>query len=56
MTKRVVILLDDATHAALVERQSETGATMSGQIKVAIRQWLAASQGIVADVQMREEF
>lgn len=38
--KRITILLDDATLGELEKRQRETGATLSGQIRVAINRWL----------------
>jgi hypothetical protein len=41
MTKRVTILLDDATLAELQRRGAETGATVSGQVKAAVKAWVA---------------
>lgn len=40
MTKRVTILLDDATYAELQRRGAENGATVAGQIRAAVRLWL----------------
>lgn len=44
--KRITILLDDATLDELEQRQRETGATLSGQIRVAVNRWLGAEVSV----------
>lgn len=44
--KRITILLDDATLDELEQRQRETGATLSGQIRVAVNRWLGADVAV----------
>lgn len=44
--KRITILLDDATLDELEQRQRETGATLSGQIRVAVNRWLGAEVAV----------
>lgn len=44
--KRITILLDDATLDELEQRQRETGATLSGQIRVAINRWLGSEVAV----------
>lgn len=42
--KRITILLDDKTAADLAAKAERTGATMSGQIRAAVKLWLAQSE------------
>lgn len=44
--KRITILLDDTTLGELEQRQRETGATLSGQIRVAINRWLGSEVAV----------
>lgn len=45
--KRITILLDDKTAAALSVNAVRNGATMSGQIRAAIKLWLAQNDKAV---------
>ena len=53
--KRVTILLDDKTAAELAANAERTGATMSGQIRAAVKMWLAQSEGVMAPQAAPEE-
>lgn len=46
--KRITILLDDKVAADLAAKAERTGATMSGQIRAAIKLWLAQSEAVTA--------
>lgn len=53
--KRVTILLDDKTAAELAAKADRTGATMSGQIRAAVKLWLAQSEAVTMPPTAPEE-
>ena len=54
--KRVTILLDDRTAAELNRRAAKSGATMSGQIRAAIRMWLSEDVEVRGEIRPVSEF